>query len=254
MKKFVKAGMLMIAVVVILAMRGFTVKADGEKYDNPKELYSEWATHDTYPENFTGAWIEDNKFYIGMTNDDAGHAEADAVVALLSDSDSVTIVYQKYKFRYLKDVMQELVDKMGEHGVMSFSIREDKNYVIVWLSEYASKQEQTDLRNELEKKYGDAVFVMAETAGYDAPTANNKEASHTTRNAALLAVLIIGVVAITVAVTARVLVPVKGTMLYRNSDNNETKTLNEQIKETSEKTTKQFDAFMLEEIEKHYNG
>lgn len=41
MKKFVKAGMLMIAVVVILAMRGFTVKADAlyGMYEGASQAY-----------------------------------------------------------------------------------------------------------------------------------------------------------------------------------------------------------------------
>ena len=288
MSRYRKAcGVFVIWLLLLVAGLQTAYAEDAESYEEVQELLGKWCAERQYPDYFTGAWFADGIFHLGFLDDAYGHAEAEKILASLSNPNSVEIVYQKHSHNYLSKLMTELLPQMGEHGILFMGIQSDRNYLRIELSEYATEEEKESLKKTLIATYGDAVYIEDEPSGDAVFTAEpllnssnnlwetmeeinksvwfslekNTKTSRTERFRSILRGCFLaigtGLVCVLVAALLKVKTPVY--VVSGNSDVNvatersKTDFVNEQIKATMRYTSLQFDEKMMEEIDRHFS-
>ena len=287
MSRYRKAcGVFVIWLLLLVAGLQTAYAEDAESYEEVQELLGKWCAERQYPDYFTGAWLADGIFHLGFLDDAYGHAEAEKILASLSNPNSVEIVYQKYSHNYLSKLMTELLPQMGEHGILFMGIQSDRNYLRIELSEYATEEEKESLKKTLIATYGDAVYIEDEPSGDAVFTAEpllnssnnlwetmeeinksirfslekNTKTSRIERFRSIgrgcFLALCAGIACVLAAALLKVKTPAYVVSGYSDvnvtTERPKADSVNEQIKATMRYTSLQFDEKMMEEIEKHF--
>ena len=288
MSRYRKAcGVFIIWLLLLVAGLQTAYAEDAESYEEVQELLGKWCAERQYPDYFTGAWLADGIFHLGFLDDAYGHAEAEKILASLSNPNSVEIVYQKYSHNYLSKLMTELLPQMGEQGILFMGIQSDRNRLYIELSEQVAEEDRKRFIETLTVSYGDAVFVGGEQTGYAVLTADplfysrsdlegtlekinksvwfslekNTKTSRIERFRSIgrgcFLALCAGIACVLAAALLKVKTPAYVVSGYSDvnvtTERSKTDFVNEQIKATMRYTSLQFDEKMMEEIDRHFS-
>ena len=139
-------------------------------FENAGELYEYWSKN-SLPDFITGVWSSDGGYInltFGVTNDAAGREGAKRILALVSDDDTVAIVYQTYSLHYLYDI-QAVVEKYLDDDI---GFKTVGVYFLTNRVEVDIEQERIDdpktiaIVNALTERFGNAVFFRFTNAKY----------------------------------------------------------------------------------------
>lgn len=167
-----------IILIVLSLLFGLPVFAAEEgKYPNARSWYG--AHHESWPDNVCGVWSTDggmDNYTIAVTNDAAGEARRQEILASVRDDSTLTFVYQKYSYSELEAVKQEfgelLSREKSETGVAGYGIRYKENAVCV---EIAAEDADEDFMRKCYRRFGDRIkfveaqgyWISAESLGVD---------------------------------------------------------------------------------------
>ena len=171
----------MIMIVVLILSCPIMAYADTGVYKTAEDLFAahsivapnvpdsniEKVTHDNLPDSVCGYWVNDgdNKHYVVAIQDTKeGNEIKQKILDLIEDDSTISFVYQKYSYNYLKQIQDELLPyfKRGI-GMISTGVREgyNNNYVQVGiLTEKKNDSKTQKAMDELEQKYQDAIHIV----------------------------------------------------------------------------------------------
>ena len=134
----------------------------GETYATMGDLYQAWGGYEGYPDYVCGVWSTDGgmaNMTVAVTDDKAGEKGKQEILSLLADTETVTFTTQKYSYRELLIVNDEIVAQMmaGGSPIVACGIYEMENKVHVSVLETAENAEM--VARELSAKYGDKLTV-----------------------------------------------------------------------------------------------
>lgn len=133
------------------------------KYATIGDLYQAWGGYEGYPDYVCGMWSTDGgmtSMTVAVTDDEAGESGRQEILSLLADPNTVTFTTQKYSYRELQKVMDEITAQMdGDSPIVACGVYEMENAVHVTVNENHQAAEETIAR--LTAQYGDLVVVEA---------------------------------------------------------------------------------------------
>ncbi len=134
----------------------------GETYATMGDLYQAWGGYEGYPDYVCGVWSADGgmtSLTVAVTDDKAGEKGKQEILSLLADPETVTFTTQKYSYRELMEVNDEIVARMmaGGSPIVACGVYEMENKVHVSVLETAENAET--VARELSAKYGDKLIV-----------------------------------------------------------------------------------------------
>ena len=133
------------------------------KYATIGDLYQAWGGYEGYPDYVCGMWSTDGgmtSMTVAVTDDEAGESGRQEILSLLADPNTVTFTIQKYSYRELQKVMDEITAQMdGDSPIVACGVYEMENAVHVTVNENHQAAEETIAR--LTAQYGDLVVVEA---------------------------------------------------------------------------------------------
>lgn len=132
-------------------------------YSTAFDLFQHWS-NDGYPDYVTGVWSTDGGSYnvtVGITNDAAGEAGKQEILALVEDDASVNFAPQTYSHNYLMQIQDELFPYFEQDlGLVATGLYDMENYIgVEILSAKANDKATLSFIAELQQKYGDAVSI-----------------------------------------------------------------------------------------------
>lgn len=132
-------------------------------YSTAFDLFQHWC-NDSYPDYVTGVWSNDGSSYnvtVGITNDAAGEAGKQQILALVEDDASVNFAPQTYSHNYLMQIQDELFPYFEQDlGLVATGLYDKENYIgVEILSAKANDKATLSFIAELQQKYGDAVSI-----------------------------------------------------------------------------------------------
>ena len=89
------------------------------KYSTMGALYQAWGGDMGYPDYVCGVWSTDggmSNMTVAVTKNDAGEKGKEEILSMLTNTDSVTFVYQVYRYSELLAVNEEIVEQMMAGG------------------------------------------------------------------------------------------------------------------------------------------
>ncbi len=133
------------------------------KYATIGDLYQAWGGYEGYPDYVCGMWSTDGgmtSMTVAVTDDEAGESGRQEILSLLADPNTVTFTTQKYSYRELQKVMDEITAQMdGDSPIVACGVYEMENAVHVTVNKNHQAAEETIAR--LTAQYGDLVVVEA---------------------------------------------------------------------------------------------
>lgn len=133
------------------------------KYATIGDLYQAWGGYEGYPDYVCGMWSTDGgmtSMTVAVTDDEAGESGRQEILSLLADPNTVIFTTQKYSYRELQKVMDEITAQMdGDSPIVACGVYEMENAVHVTVNENHQAAEETIAR--LTAQYGDLVVVEA---------------------------------------------------------------------------------------------
>lgn len=140
----------------------FGPDADG-KYATMGDLFQAWGGYEGYPDYVCGVWSADGgmtNMMVAVTDNEAGEKGREEILSLLKDPATVIFTTQKYRYRELQQVMDEITAQMGaDSPIVSCGVYERENAVHVTVNENHQAAEAA-IAN-LTTQYGDLVLVEA---------------------------------------------------------------------------------------------
>lgn len=144
-------------------------------FETASELSQYWS-ETGYPSYICGVFVW-NQFpdkmvvAFGITDDEAGKAGQEEILALIEDKSTIHFVTQKYTYAQMLSVKENLISYLTSHyemlGEWNVGIRQSKNYVYVNLWENEKNLDVIErFKNEVYEKYGDMIYIaVSETEG-----------------------------------------------------------------------------------------
>lgn len=167
-----KRLMKILSCVLLLLLVPVTARAENSgSFANAGELYEYWQERNGFPAYITGVWSSDGglvNFTFGVTDDAAGHAGAQEILALVGDDDTVVIAYQTHTWQYLRTVQSDVERYLDEDvGFKAVGINGYTNRVEVDVAQTRLDDPNTAAAiSALQGKYGDAVFFQFTSTEY----------------------------------------------------------------------------------------
>lgn len=131
------------------------------KYATMGDLYQAWGGYVGYPDYICGVWSTDGgmtSMTVAVTDDEAGEKGKQEVLSMLADPNTVTFTTQKYSYRALQQVMDEITARMGgDSPIIACGVYEMENAVHVTVHE--GHEEAREIALELSQQYTDRVEV-----------------------------------------------------------------------------------------------
>lgn len=153
------------------------------KYATIGDLYQAWGGYEGYPDYVCGMWSTDGgmtSMTVAVTDDEAGERGRQEILSLLADPNTATFTTQKYSYRELQKVMDEITMQMdGDSPIVACGVYEMENAVHVTVNE--GHEQSREIARELSQRYtdrvevelGDMVFdTMRKDLGIEKPDAN----------------------------------------------------------------------------------
>lgn len=168
MKRLIK----ILSCVLLLLLVPVTAWAENSNsFANAGELYAYWQERNGFPAYITGVWSSDGglvNFTFGVTDDAAGHAGAQEILALVEDDDTVAIAYQTYTWQYLRTVQSDAERYLdADVGFKAVGINSYTNRVEVDVAQARLDDPNTATAiSTLREKYADAVFFQFTSTEY----------------------------------------------------------------------------------------
>lgn len=131
------------------------------KYATMGDLYQAWGGYEGYPDYVCGVWSTDggmSSLTVAVTDDNAGEKGKQEILSQLADPNTVTFTTQKYSYRELLAVMDDITAQMGGGSpIVSCGVHDMENKVHVSVLETAENAEK--IARELAAKHGDKIAV-----------------------------------------------------------------------------------------------
>ena len=138
------------------------IKFSDKEFATAGELYNHWQltkkSDDTspYPAYICGVFSTDgsmDNLTFAVTKDEAGEAGKNEILALVSDSATVSFTYQSYSYAELWSVQLALTKSLGEEtGANTLGIDEKKNVLIIGIDE--TNENADSFMQECFEQYG----------------------------------------------------------------------------------------------------
>lgn len=133
------------------------------KYATMGDLYQAWGGYVGYPDYICGVWSTDGgmtSMTVAVTDDEAGEEGRQEILSMLVNPNTVTFTTQKYSYRELQQVMEEITARMGgDSPIIACGVYEMENAVHVTVNK--DHQDAEDTMARLTAQYGDLVVVEA---------------------------------------------------------------------------------------------
>ena len=155
------------------------------KYATMGDLYQAWGGYVGYPDYVCGVWSTDGgmaSMTVAVTDDAAGEKGKEEILSMLANPETVIFTTQKYSYRELQQVMDEITARMGgDSPIVACGVYEMDNNVHISVNEGHKKAR--DIAAQLSQRYADRVEVelgdmvfstntMREDLGIEKPAAN----------------------------------------------------------------------------------
>lgn len=131
------------------------------KYATMGDLYQAWGGYVGYPDYVCGVWSTDGgmtSMTVAVTDDEAGEEGRQEILSMLVNPNTVTFTTQKYSYRELQQVMDEITAQMGgDSPIIACGVYEMENAVHVTVNK--DHQDAEDTMARLTAQYGDLVVV-----------------------------------------------------------------------------------------------
>ena len=133
----------------------------GGNYATMGDLYQGWGGYVGYPDYVCGVWSTDGgmaSMTVAVTDDAAGEKGKKEILSMLANPETVIFTTQKYSYRELQQVMDEIVTRMGgDSPIAACGIYEKDNNVHVTINE--GHEQAQEIALELSQRYTDRVEV-----------------------------------------------------------------------------------------------
>jgi len=131
------------------------------KYATMGDLYQAWGGYVGYPDYVCGVWSTDGgmaSMTVAVTDDAAGEKGKEEILSMLANPETVIFTTQKYSYRELQQVMDEITARMGgDSPIVACGVYEMENAVHVTVNK--DHQDAEDTMARLTAQYGDLVVV-----------------------------------------------------------------------------------------------
>ena len=165
----------------------------GETYATMGDLYQAWGGWEGYPDYICGVWSTDGGMTcltVAVTDDKAGEKGKQEILSLLADPNTVTFTTQKYSYRELLAVMDDITARMGaDSPIVACGIYEMENKVHATMLETAENAKT--IAEEVAEKHGDKIVVELGSEIILDTTASQSAASKTGWGLVATAVLLL---------------------------------------------------------------
>lgn len=157
--RFILAALALAGVMLVPALA-----AEGEMYATGADLLNSWYSDTSdwgsvYPDYVCGVWVEPGRedvLIIAVTDDEAGAAGREELLAQIRDKDSVSFTTRTYSYARLYQVQKELEGYMGEdNGIFSAGVYDMENKVVIGID--TSNENAAAAMEEIAARYGGMV-------------------------------------------------------------------------------------------------
>lgn len=157
MKKIVSLILGMLMISALCAPAAFAE----DEYANAGEMYQAWYEtygYDSYPPYVCGVWSLDGSMenlMIAVTEDEAGEAGKQEILAQIADDSSVQFTYLRYTYAELCEIQEEIIPCLGTRGANGCGVYQTENVVMIMIDE--NNPDADAFMKEMAEKYGDKV-------------------------------------------------------------------------------------------------
>lgn len=124
----------------------------------------ERVTHDNLPDSVCGYWVndsDDKHYVVAIQDTKEGNEIKEKILDLIENDSTISFVYQKYSYNYLKQIQDEVLPYHNSIGVVATYPLETENRVIVEiLTEKKNDTKTQKILDELSQKYEDAIHFL----------------------------------------------------------------------------------------------
>lgn len=139
------------------------------KYATMGDLYQAWGGYAGYPDYVCGVWSTDGgmtRMTVAVTDDEAGEKGRQEILAMLANPETVVFTTQKYSYRELQKVMDEITVQMGgDSPIVACGVYEMENKVHVTVNR--EHEAAGGALSALTAQYGDLILVEEGEMIYD---------------------------------------------------------------------------------------